>query len=134
MNGVDRFISSDSTVADLAGTSKHFVAPSPVRGSTAATLSFTGGPGETVTLLIARTPGFEFDATENGMLLLADPIRAIDLGVVPASGTLDVQFPIPAIGPELESSTPYLQARFTYGQGQSVLGGPSSLIVLNQAF
>jgi hypothetical protein len=85
-------------------------------------------------LLIARTPGFAFDPLESGVLLLGDPIRTINVGVIPASGVLHVQLPIPSIGPALESSLLQLQARFTDSQGNSVLGGPSSLVILNQAF
>ena len=132
--GHDRVVSGGGTIVDFAGTAKHFISPTPVRENTIATLTFRGVPGETVRLLIARTPGFAFDALESGVLLLGDPIRTVHVGMIPPSGALNVHFPIPSIGPALESSLLQLQARFTDPQGNAVLSGPSTMVILNQAF
>jgi hypothetical protein len=132
--GQDRIASGGGTIVDLSGTAKHFISPTPVRENTIATLTFRGVSGETVKLLIARTPGFVFDALENGVLLLGAPIRTVNMGVIPASGVLNVQLPIPSIGPVLDASLLQLQARFTDSQGNVVLSGPSTMVILNQAF
>jgi hypothetical protein len=128
------FTDPGSMLTNLPGPSKHFVSPTPVRENTLATLTFIGMPGERVQLLICRTSGHHFDAMESGVLLLGSPIRVVSMGVVPASSTLLVQFPVLALDPGVESTVLYMQARFMDQQGNTVLSGPSSMVILSHLF
>jgi hypothetical protein len=124
----------ENKFTDLPGASRHFISPTPVRENTSAVLTFTGVPGEQVELLISRSAGLRADRNENGVLLLGGPMRIASMGVVPASGTLLVQFPVFALDPGVESTVLYMQARFTDQQGNTVLSGPSSMVILSHLF
>jgi hypothetical protein len=133
-DGVAYLTDAGSTLTNLPGPSKHFVSPTPVRENTLTTLTFTGAPGEQVQLLISRTAGRYFDPTEEGVLLLGSPIRVVSLGVVPASGTLSAQIPVFTLAPGFESTVLHMQARFTDPQGNMVLSGSSSMVILSHLF
>jgi hypothetical protein len=123
-----------SALTYLPGRSRHLLSSTPVRENTVAPLKFTGAPGEQVQLLISRTAGLRTDRTESGVLLLGSPIRVVSVGVVPASGTLSVQIPVSSLDPGVESTVLYMQAPFTDPQGNTVLSGPSSMVILSHLF
>ena len=123
-----------SGFTDLAGTSRHLVAESPVREGTTATLTLTGEPGELVRLLISRTADRKASPLHSGVLLLGSPIRLVQLGTVPPGGVLTAQVPVFTLGPGLEAITLHLQSRFTSPQGVTVLSGPAPWVVLDQGF
>jgi hypothetical protein len=123
-----------STATYLPGPSRHFVLATPVRGNTPANLILTGVPGEQVQLLMSRKAGHHFDLTEKGVVLLGSRIRTLSIGVVPASGTLSTQIPVPSLDPGFESTVLHMQARFIDAQGNAVLSGPNSMVVLSHLF
>jgi len=126
-----------STFSLASGASKHLIAPTSLPQSTTSTITLSGASGDSVSLLIARQPGFEYDPAStgnSGVLMLAEPIRAIHVGVVPSSGVLTVNLPMITLAPGLDSSLLHLQARFTNIRGDSVLSGPSALVVLSSRF
>ena len=97
-------------------------------------MSFSWNPGEQVRLLIARTADYQLDLAHEGVNLLGSPTRIVNMGIVPPSGVLTAQVPAPAIGPNTPAINLQLQARFTDPQGNTVLSGPSSMVILNQAY
>jgi hypothetical protein len=108
--------------------------PPPVRENTQLSLVFDGRPGDHVHLLIARTAAYQFIPSEEGVLLLASPMRRLDFGVLPATGRFTRSIPIFDLDPVLDSVTLQLQATFTTPQGEVVLGSPGSLVVLSDNF
>jgi hypothetical protein len=135
--GLAHFAWLHSTFSLVSGASKHLIAPASLPQSTTSTITLSGAPGDSVSLLIARQPGFEYDPANtgnSGVLMLAEPIRAIHVGIVPASGVLSVDMPMITLAPGLDSTLLELQARFTNFHGDSVLSGPSVLVVLKSNF
>jgi len=135
--GLSHFAWMHSTFSIVSGTAKHLIAPTSLAQSASPTITLSGAPGDSVSLLIARQPGFEYDPANtgnSGVLMLAEPIRAIHLGIVPASGVLTVNLPMITLAPGLDSTLLHLQARFTNIHGDSVLSGPSALVVLSSRF
>jgi hypothetical protein len=132
--GHQRVASQGSQFRDLPGTAVRVGSSTPVRENTPTTLSFTGAPGEQAELLISRTSAHHFDAGESGVLLLGSPVRVITVGVVPASGILSVQIPVPGLDPGVEAAVLHMQARFIDPQGNTVLSGPSGMVILSHLF
>jgi hypothetical protein len=133
-DGYEYVTATGSTLTFSPGRSRHLISSTPVRENTVAPLQFRGAVGEQVQLLISRNADLRADRTENGVLLLGGPIRIASMGVVPASGTLIVQFPVFALDPGIDSTALYMQARFIGQQGHSVLSGPSSMVILSHLF
>ncbi len=118
---------------DLPGPSRHLSSPTPVRELTTTTIDFTGTPGEQVILILARTTAHLYADAESGVELVGLPMRLIPMGTVPASGVLTKSLSIFGVG-SVPAVRIYLQAFFTDPQFNSVLSGPSTLVVLNQTF
>jgi hypothetical protein len=128
--GVPR--SGQGSYTNLPGDARRLHAPSPVRESTVPTFTFQGQAGEQVRLLVGLAPGYTFAPFQSGVLLVGDPFQVLNMGVVPASGTLTVPFPVGALG-TTPSRLLFLQARFTNAQGTK-LSGPAALLELNQIY
>ena len=69
-----------------------------------------------------------------GVLLVQPPLRRLSLGVIPASGVLDVQLPVPDLGAGVDASLVHAQAVFVDAGGQSLLSSPGVLVLLDSSF
>ena len=136
-SGAPHSESFGSVYAVVQGLSRHLMAPTSMIRNTTTAISLSGAPGDSVSLLIARQPGFDYDPAStgnSGVLMLAEPIRAIHVGVLPASGVLSIDLPVITLAPGLDSTLLQLQARFTNIHGDSLLSGPRALVVLGSKF
>ncbi|MCB9898187.1 MAG: right-handed parallel beta-helix repeat-containing protein [Planctomycetes bacterium] len=122
--GVSEIAQSGAHVT-LTGNAHDMTMSAPVVAGDDVTLTFHGEPGEALVLLLSPDvmPGHYFPASEL-VLHLALPFADVPLGVLPASGELDLVVSVPSVPAGLDGVTLAAQALFASG-GTRRLGGPS---------
>ncbi len=114
----------------LPGAARSFSALSPAVEGTATTLHVEGEPGDAVLLHVQlEVAAAHFIPALGVVLHLPQPQGVVDVGVLPASGVLDVPLPLPRLAPGVESSGAVGQALFV-GTSGVFEGGPSALLIL----
>lgn len=108
----------------------------PVRENQASTLTFTGSPGDTVTLIVGTQPRWEDQRGFTGIRLVRreHPELVQQIGTIPASGVLTTTWTVPDLGPGVQSVTTFLQAIYTTPSGDRFLSPPATQVLLDAAF
>jgi hypothetical protein len=123
---------SPGTLVDLGGTLRTLDVETPVRMGTNATNVLAGVAGDLVVLAI----GFEPDATPFapwlGVFTVANPALIAPIGVIPSSGSLSIEIPVPVL--PFEGIQLYEQAAYVTPLGQIVLSTASLPLVLDPSF
>ena len=107
------------------------VASSRVRSGASARMTIIGDPGEAARVAVGRAGGFRLLNGTQGLLSitdLVDPAGFVSVGVIPATGILEVDVPLPAVGPATDSARYFLQVAL-YNAGTFRLSAPTSVFV-----
>ncbi|HUR28673.1 MAG TPA: hypothetical protein VM509_10835, partial [Planctomycetota bacterium] len=123
----------------LPAAARNLACPNPVKDDAPLNFSFTGNPGDRVVLVFSATPQFLVNLPQNGVSLVGSPLlpmlSRVDLGTIPAGGTLNAQLPIPdAVAPTGMAVNRYLQAVLFDAQGTFVRTQAANLVVLDKVF
>jgi hypothetical protein len=121
--------------SSVAGGSQRLALESPVREGELVAVTLHGSPGDRVwiRLALAPAPGAA-PAVMDGELLLSAPIVNHRAGLVPASGSLTLNAPAPALAAGVEGQAFYLQAIVrSAASGRFQASVPSTLVVLDSA-
>lgn len=80
--------------------------------------------------------GFRFVSALKGVKFTCEPRpeRVLIVGPIGPTGSLTTQWPIPELGAGAQSSVFYLQPVHVDALGQSTLGSPACVVLLDQAF
>jgi hypothetical protein len=89
-----------------------------------------------VFLSISRQTSFEFVLNQSGVRFTpqSPPPVVLNLGTIPAGGTLNAAIPSFDLGAGVESRSYFLQALHRLPNGERVLGSPASVVVLDSSF
>jgi len=129
--GAPTFVAGDSNLIQLSGQARTLACTSPASASSSETLTLHGLANDHVTLYSSDAPDWQYVPDWKGVLLLnVTPHHSstMDLGSIPANGTLSVQLPI--ADPGVPAKVLYLQPLFTDAQNNKILGTPRSIVVL----
>lgn len=123
----------------ITGSPRALATVAPVREGDTLDLSFSGVPGDRVTLLVgldARTqeylPAWHATRLVQAPGSKAKSIRPI--GVIPASGTLDVSLPVFDLGYGVEARTLHLQALFRTSANEIFASNAATPVELDAAY
>lgn len=123
---------------DIAGSARELAAGSPVREGDTLDLAFTGIPGDRVTLLVGLDARLQSHVPSwHGPWLVQAPgskaksIRPI--GVIPASGTLNVSLSVFDLGYGVEARTLHLQALFRTSANEIYASNAATPVELDAA-
>jgi hypothetical protein len=99
-------------------------------------LTITGAPGDVVELGLSTRPAFRVLAGDRGVSLLGrrDPPYVMQLGTVPASGTLVVAWTLNDLGAGVEGFVLHAQAALVDVQGQGTFTGSAQIALLDAGF
>ena len=114
----------------LPGDHRSFQLTSPAAEGGTTTARFTGLPGDLVLLGYAAAPGL-LELPALGSLVLSAPFVVIPGGVLPASGVLQVAYSLPLLAPGVQGLGLFAQGAFLGTAGDAVLGGASTLLILD---
>jgi hypothetical protein len=125
-----------TTTEVLAGTSRVMLLATPARDQTAVPITFQGQPGDMVFLLVTRRTSFDYVPVLRGVVLSPAPYFVrLEMGIGPASGSLESQLAIPdSWAPPSMASTYFVQAVFQDAQGVVTLSNPTNLVVLDHVY
>ena len=118
----------------VGGSARSLLAPTLVRESGPANLSFFGEPGDRVYLLTSAGCTTKWAPTLGATLLVKSPFRRSILGIVPVGGRLDVVLPVTAPPPGVNEMQKHLQCVMLDAAGTSHGGTATTLTVLDQQF
>lgn len=131
MPGEDFQLVSGGVVNDLPGKARAYQVDSPVVVGEVLAFEFAGLPGDLAVLgLSTETEPFLF-LPGDGAILVGGPIVLSTFGVVPASGSLELDIPLGAIGGDVLNV--YSQAAFFDSAGLLTLSSGSALTLLSDA-
>jgi hypothetical protein len=128
---------SGGNFIDVAGDARVMIVPTPVRELTSPELRFSGQPGDQVSLIVARhAQTAQYLPTWHGALVVevTHPLLVINMGTIPASGSLHANLNLSDLGPGVQSRVYYLQSLFVDMHNHRHLGSPSCMVVLDSAF
>ena len=131
MPGMPAFVGTGCDFIRLPGTARTLDCASPAPASSSETFTLHGLANDHVTLYLSDAPDWQYVPDWKGVLLLnATPHHSstMDLGSIPANGTLSVQLPI--ADPGVPAKVLYVQPLFTDAQKNEILGTPRSIVVL----
>lgn len=118
---------ASGTLQQLPGASIGFSVDSPARDGSTPAIKLTGTPGDMGALLMATSlPPVGYFAKYKGALVTGGPMLFL-IGVVPASGTIQVPLHFVDALPSGTGSTIFLQAAVLKAGGGALLGGPEQL-------
>jgi hypothetical protein len=136
-DGLPTSVEAGSSLFVLTGSSRVLEAPTVVHEPPdTIRLTVHGIPGDAVFVRISRQTKFVFILNQFGVGTIPDvpaPV-VLNLGVVPATGTLSRSIPSFPLGAGIDSRTYFLQPLVRATSGLRYLGTPSSLVVLDSAF
>jgi hypothetical protein len=121
-------------ITTVPGTSTVLVAASVVRELHTLDLVVNGTPGDTVYLGTAVLTQWTLDLGLEGVFLFGPPSRRILVGTVPASGVLQVGLPVPALPPGVGAQNRFMQVVVRTPTGQTQLGSPETLTILDSIY
>ncbi|MCK6446685.1 MAG: hypothetical protein L6Q99_09870 [Planctomycetes bacterium] len=119
----------------LSGGSKQLDVASPVRELSSAQVTIKAAPGDRVFLYTSVEPDWTWMSAWSGVSCTERPPsngRAF-LGIVPGSGTLTTDLPIPDLLPAGTGATLFLQLLAWDGSNTVTLGSPRTLVILDQS-
>jgi hypothetical protein len=128
---LDHFPSAEAPVV-LPGTPASVVLSRVVREGQNADVTVLNADGHHVVLLAGFAPQFTYFEKFNGVMVVA-PSLLIDVGTLSGSN-VEFSFPVPELGPGVESVIAYVQPLSVDPQGHKVLGGPSAMLMLDSSF
>jgi hypothetical protein len=133
--GVTELAIGGASIVDVPGPHRTMHSPMPAHELGVLPLQFESAPGDRVYVFLSTGPRFLDQPQFGGVSLLKTPIfyRAF-MGVVPASGKLDVNLGISNLPPGVEAVTWYAQEVVLDALGHRQLGGPATLCVLDSSF
>ena len=123
------------TFTTLPGSARHFATESPVRELAVSNFSLTGAPGEIAAVIASPEPdlGFLFTPFSGPLLVSGTNALALQLAVLPPSGTATVPISIPSLGASSQGGIVFIQSFFFDSPLTTVSLGPvSALVVLDQ--
>jgi hypothetical protein len=134
---VPYYVSANSHVRERPIAARAMTLPSPLREGETTTMTFQGVPGDVVTLTVAGEPAPLADLPGRiGPRAVGAPQFVFPMGIVPASGLLEVPFTAPEIPGERHLY--FLQAGFVEGRGgikrSLVHGAPTLVRILDTAY
>lgn len=117
----------------LPGAARSFIAPSVSVDRTGWILSVAGSPGDQVFLNRSLVPVFQYEPTLSGVCTaLVPPFAEVTpLGVVPASGSIDVMVRQRSLPDGVLARINYLQGFVKDASAATVLGSPMHVLSLN---
>ena len=116
------------------GRARQLVVGNPQREGSTILVEARGLPGDQVYLFLSQETGYRYLPGLRGVQVTGRSGPSTFLGRIPRSGILVKPFPIPDLGPGVESTTIHLQAVHRAISGAWTLGSPVSLVVLDRAF
>jgi len=124
------------THAAWLGAARSFEATALAREGEVVTMRWEGMPGELAILNLATKPGALLLPQFHGVGTLGLPLTLIKgMGVIPASGVLEVGIPIPELGAGVEGAVFFAQGSFAELSTSIIsLGGGSAITLLDQSF
>jgi hypothetical protein len=135
-DGLPLMLQAGATSASYAGDARPFQASSPVREGQEATMTLAGVSGDVAFLFASLGTTSQPLAKWAGVLHAAPPfaIEPLVVGVVPASGKLTLQVPVPPLPVGTESIHVHLQSLHVPTSGAATLGYPHGVLLLDAAF
>lgn len=127
--------SGDGSIAYLPGEARLVESIALAPDADELALHFEGRPGDRAYLVRATSPAFAFAPTLSGVWL-ASPSRlggALPLGVLPATGKLDVEIKLADLAAMPHGERQYLQGLMVGVNGEAILANPLHLAVLDRA-
>lgn len=121
-------------VTPVAGTSTVLVAESVLRELNSLGLAVSGAAGDTVYLGSSTQSQWTLDLGQAGTLLVGLSSRPRKIGTIPGSGMLQVNVPIAALPPGVGAENRYLQIFVRTPAGQTRLGSPATLTILDSIY
>jgi hypothetical protein len=124
---------SNATLIQHPGQARSLAGPASIDDKQHLTVSVEGDPGDLVWILRGRAPAFQPLPSALGIVLVPKPwqLPLAPMGVVPASGTLDVAlWTSDLVGPQV-GVVLYLQALIVGAGGEVRLSGPLHVRVRN---
>jgi hypothetical protein len=128
---LDHFPAAEAPVV-LPGAPATVILSRVVREGQSADVTVQGADGHHVVLLAGFAPQFTYFPKFSGALVVS-PAVVIDLGTL-SGATVAFSFPVPELGPGVESVTAYVQPLSVDPQGHKVLGAPSGMLMLDDSF
>jgi len=109
----------------LPGPRRELSVDALTREFSAMSVTVTGVPGETATLLVSTRCQLNVLPTIQGAILVGPSMRRIPLGTIPASGVLTTALPLADLGPGVLGSRRFFQAFCRDAGGQVRMSGCS---------
>lgn len=128
-------VSGDGTVNTLAGEARRVSASALQADAELLDVHFEGVPGDRAYLVRSQTTSFAFAPTQSGVWLVSRPamLAAVPLGVVPASGVLDVTVKTRDLPNGSGAARDFFQGLAFDAAGATILAGALHLAVLDRA-
>lgn len=128
-------IDGGATFSTLPGLGRTLTTNRVLREGSQLRLEFTGQPGDVVELTFAESGRFQSSPALRGVSLLrtSKPTPVLQAGVVDASGTLHVTWPIDELGTGVQARRLFLQAVFRDTSGVTTLSTPATVVLLDSA-
>lgn len=118
----------------LPGQRRMFSCPTVVRELNNLAFTFHGQPGDLVWTGRATDTAWGFSPALLGVRLVSSVLGRTFHGAIPASGTLTVSVPMPALPPGVQSQVHHYQALFRSVPGQSYLSSAQVVVLLDASF
>lgn len=133
--GLPQAVSGTAPVA-LGGTARVFTASRVTRENGSLRLDFSGQPGDRVELVFGeRGRLVAQDALRGTSLIRASkPQPVMQVGVVPASGTLTLLVPIGELGAGVAARRSFAQALFVEPGGAATLSASATIVLLDSSY
>lgn len=133
---VDVRIDAGATFSTLPGFGRTLTTNRVLREGSQMRLEFTGQPGDVVELTFAESGRFLSSPALRGVSLLrtSKPAPVLQAGVVDATGSLHVTWPIDDLGPGVQARRLFLQAAFRDANGVTTLSTPATVVLLDSAY
>lgn len=124
------------TLIALPGTGRTLTTNRVVREGASLRVALDGEPGDVVELMLADQSRFVLSSAWRGVSLLRAPKPApvMLVGVIDATGVLDLTWPIADLGTGVQGRRVFLQAAFRDTAGITTLSTPATVVLLDAAF
>lgn len=133
-NGASGAVITGASFALIAGSHRSMTATTPEHEGQSIALFFSGLPGDRVFLAAGDAAVSTYLATMHGPVCVQPPLRRVFVGVVGASGTLDVALPVGELGPGVLGRVKTIQGIFVDVANERWTSGPAGLVTLDAAF
>ena len=128
----DAFFGDPSEVHPLPGAARSFALASPLDSGASIQMSFAGEPGDAVIVVVGLQPGVGlWHPAFSAVQLVAAPILPLSFGALPATGSLDLTFPVPALAAGADFARYPAQALFVTAAAEVFHSGPSTVVLVD---